>query len=459
MANACEVLPACDNLDGRLLLQRTIYGPQFGFDEQPALPGLGSAGAGLRPYADLMFGMTWRQVGLCQAPPTSVMGLAPGEVVTVGIRTRQSRSFTQLVRDAAESSQTISHSDRHTSEHGTQPVPPATGGGGGGGEDILGDIVKLAPIFIGMFGSIFSDALPVVGGIVGGILGGPVGAAIGGAAGSAVGGLIDNGIAGGGGGSGASPVVETGSITDEIINTITHSESQSHLRETNVSTAEESEQSIRRTFGNPYLDRTLQLRFIPVFNQFAVTVSLVRVTPGLVAHFAEPVANASLNMLTMQTTTAKMAIAERAAAVRPIAVALHAANQVGDDEGVRRPMAALLQRLSARDKQSRGTLLERGLSWDRTEVRGNGIHVPIASPDNVASAWKLRGEEATKFKKALGRIDAAQLDKIFVPRVRTVSVFAGTHVEAVPGSCVLPDVPADLKVIVPGATQYLREKE
>jgi hypothetical protein len=35
-----------------------------------------------------------------------------------------------------------------------------------------------------------------------------------------------------------------------------------------------------------------------------------------------------------------------------------------------------------------------------------------------------------------------------------VHVFAGVHVEAVPGNCVLPDIPDHLRVIVPGGTQY-----
>jgi len=35
-----------------------------------------------------------------------------------------------------------------------------------------------------------------------------------------------------------------------------------------------------------------------------------------------------------------------------------------------------------------------------------------------------------------------------------VHVFAGVHVEAVAGNCVLPDIPEHLRVIVPGTTQY-----
>ena len=106
----CDPLIQCVDLDGRILLQRTVYGPQLGFN---ADPGALAAGAGLRPYLDLELRVSWRSLGLCQGPPASVMGLAPGEVVSVGIRSRQSRTFSGLVRDAAEASKTSSHSHRH----------------------------------------------------------------------------------------------------------------------------------------------------------------------------------------------------------------------------------------------------------------------------------------------------------------------------------------------------------
>lgn len=461
MADMCKVLDECSDLDGRLLLQRTVYGPQFGFDPQPAT---GGAGAGLRPYADLTFGLRWRSVGLCQGPATSVMGLAPGEVVTVGIRTRHSRSFSSLVRDAAEASRTSSHTDRHVRQRGTQPAAGGGSGGGGGGgidgEDILGAVVSLAPVIIGAFGSFLGDALSVVGGVAGGIIGGPVGGAIGAAAGGAIGGLIDNAIDGGGGGGGAnSPVVETASVTDEIINTIGRSESESHLRESTVTTADESESTIRRVFGNPYLDRSLQLRFLPVFNQFEITTSLIRVIPGLVTHFAEPAAPAVRQQFSasLAAGAVRMATAELASQVRPVATGFHLIDQVGDSDGVRRPMVAMLRSLGSREDNEKGVLVERGLSWDRAEVRGHGIHVPVAAAENAVSAWNLKGKEAESLVNSMKRIDPARLDVIFKPRVRKISVFAGTHIEAVAGNCVLPSVGDEFKAIVPGATQFVRQ--
>ena len=125
----CDPLVPCVDVDGRILLQRTVYGPQFAFSVDA---GALAAGAGLRPYVDLVLGVTWRSQGLCQGPPTSVMGLAPGEVVSVGIRTRQSRTFSSLVRDAAEASKTSSHSHRHTQEQVPRQSPGGSAPAGGG---------------------------------------------------------------------------------------------------------------------------------------------------------------------------------------------------------------------------------------------------------------------------------------------------------------------------------------
>jgi hypothetical protein len=435
------------------LLQRTLYGPQFALASQGNVMGVSTNAVGLRPYADLTLGMTWRQVGLCQAPAASVMGLAPGEVVTVGIRTTSSRTFTDLVSDAASSSQTITHSDRFLNQQGTQPAPQ-TGGGGGdssGGGGILSSVVSLAPMAIALFASIWDDALSVGEAAAGAIAGGA--GDIAGAAAGAIGGLIDNGITGGGGGSSA--VVQTSSMTQDILDEISRTQSQSHLHQTTVTTSEESEQTIKRTFGNPYLDRSLQLRFIPVFNQFEITIALVRITPGFVTHFLEPTASIdprSLGGIQSGGMQLRLLAAQQAPSVRPVASALHVTDQAGADDAVRRPMLDMLRTVGSRGNDP--AALEHGLSWSQTQVRGNGIHVPLSATADVVSAWKLKEQTAARFKASMTSIANDRLGAIFKPLVQTVSVYAGTHVEAVPGSCVLPDIPAELRVIVPGGTDY-----
>ena len=125
-----------------------------------------------------------------------------------------------------------------------------------------------------------------IGGVVTGAVNGVVGAVtdIAGAAGNAVADLVDNVIGGGGGPAGAgvgAGFAGTVQRISEIINTVDRSESESSLRESTVTTTTENEQTISRTFGNPYLDRSLQLRFIPVYQRFEVTTRIVGGLAGL----------------------------------------------------------------------------------------------------------------------------------------------------------------------------------
>jgi len=63
----CDPLIQCVDLDGRILLQRTVYGPQFAFNADAG--GL-ATGAGLRPYLD----WCWASAG---APRGSAKGRPP----------------------------------------------------------------------------------------------------------------------------------------------------------------------------------------------------------------------------------------------------------------------------------------------------------------------------------------------------------------------------------------------
>ena len=152
----------------------------------------------------------------------------------------------------------------------------------------------------------------------------------------------------------------------------------------------------------------------------------------------------------------RLLAAQQAPSLRPVASALHVTNQAGADDAVRRPMLDVLRSVGARGNNP--AALEHGLSWSQAQVRGNGIHVPISEVDNVVSAWKLKGQAASRFKGSVASISPDRLGAIFTRLTQTVSVYAGTHVEAVPGSCVLPDIPDELRVIVPGATQYAAKR-
>ena len=504
MADPCAPLAPCNDLDGKLLMQRSVYGPPLAFDPGTVpLAGLSTRGAALRGVLDLQFELRWRSTGLCQGPATSVMGLAPGEVVTVGLRTRSTRTFSSLIRDAAESSRSSSHSDRDT---GPAPKPVAAGAGIGG---IIGGIVSaiseqagaspagrfveqladrvgdqvgreankvadfasaraeqaidLVPIFVSKFGSIFGDALGAIGGAVGTVVGGVAGAVagVGTAAGNAISDLVDN-VVGGAAGGAAAGIAGTVQQISEVVDTVERSESESHLRETNVTTSTESEQTIQRTFGNPYLDRSLELRFMPVFHRYEVTTVPVGGRAGLATIVAdldpaERPAPAAGGLAERFATlrSANIAAPLAASSVSRVRTALTSSVRAGDEDALRVPMMTLLQRATGPEDARRAVRLDQGLAWERTDARGSAVHVPLADADVVHRAWGLSAKVAERLQDALGRLTPDRLGRLFPqPNVRVVHVFAGVHVEAVPGNCVLPEIPDHLRVIVPGATQY-----
>src|SRR5215471_20696251 len=469
MADPCAPLAPCNDLDGKLLMQRSVYGPQLAFDPGTvSLAGLSTRGAALRGVLDLLFEVRWRSTGLCQGPATSVMGLAPGEVVTVGLRTRNTRTFSSLVRDAAESSRSSSHSERDT---GPAPKPPSGAGGIGG---LIGGIVSaigeqagatpagrfvesladkvgaevgreanrvadfgvsaaehaidLVPIFVSKFGSLFGDALGAVGGAVGSVVGGVVGAVtnIGTAASNAISDLVDNVVGGAAGAGAAAGLVSTVQQIQDVVDTVERSESESHLRETTVTTSTESEQTIQRTFGNPYLDRSLELRFMPVFHRYEVTTVPVLGRAGLATVVADPdpgerPAPAAPGLAGRLANLRAAASAAPMTALAPsrVRTVLTSSVQAGDEDALRVPMMTLLQRATG--------------------------------PEDARRAAR----PAERLQHALTRLTPDRIGQLFPqPNVRVVHVFAGVHVEAVPGNCVLPDIPEHLRVIVPGTTQY-----
>ena len=505
MADPCAPLAPCNDLDGKLLMQRSVYGPQLAFDPGTvSLAGLSTRGAALRGVLDLLFEVRWRSTGLCQGPATSVMGLAPGEVVTVGLRTRSTRTFSSLVRDAAESSRSSSHSERDT---GPASKPPSGAGGIGG---LIGGIVSaigeqagatpagrfvesladkvgaevgreanrvadfgvsaaehaidLVPIFVSKFGSLFGDALGAVGGAVGSVVGGVVGAVtnIGTAASNAISDLVDNVVGGAAGAGAAAGLVSTVQQIQDVVDTVERSESESHLRETTVTTSTESEQTIQRTFGNPYLDRSLELRFMPVFHRYEVTTVPVLGRAGLATVVADPdpgerPAPAAPGLAGRLANLRAAASAAPMTALAPsrVRTVLTSSVQAGDEDALRVPMMTLLQRATGPEDARRAVRLDQGLSWERTDARGSAVHVPLADPDVVRKAWGLAARPAERLQDALTRLTPDRIGRLFPqPNVRVVHVFAGVHVEAVPGNCVLPDIPEHLRVIVPGTTQY-----
>jgi hypothetical protein len=506
-------------------MQRAVYGPQLAFDPgSVAFGGVASRGSALRPLVHVRFEVSWKSAGLCQGPPTSIMSLAPGEVVTVGLRTRTTRTFSSLMRQAAEKTRSSSRTDR-------QVGPPGGGGradllagvrgalgelggllGGFGAaanqaaqgiagsaagrlgetrefaealakelakraadhadtlsvlkemaseqgraaDDAQDEAIELVQTFVGQFGSFLQDAAGAVVGTVAGGVAGAVNAVsnIADAAGSGVADLVDNVVAGTG-------LVGTMQQISEVIETVERSESESSLRETTVTTSTESEQTITRTFGNPYLDRSLQLRFIPVFQRFEVTTKVVKGTAGLATVAAEQ--DDGFQQSASAPTATNEPIIRALAGSRgrlTMKSALRASSGSGAESSVRGTMLAAVQKAAqAGGAGATSARLDQGLAWDRTTTLGNAVHVPLAKADDVTKMWKLKGQVSQRLKGALKKLEPGEIEKITPqPLKRVVHVFAGLHVEPVAGECKLPDIPEHLRVVVPGGTTYAVQK-
>src|SRR4026209_490870 len=109
----CAPFALCEDLDGRLLINRTADGPAIGVElaDLPFGP-VTIKGASIHPYVRWTYGQTWSAKEACLGPARSVLGLAPGETVTIEVTHRESVDSTRLVRDAADRTNTISKTDR-----------------------------------------------------------------------------------------------------------------------------------------------------------------------------------------------------------------------------------------------------------------------------------------------------------------------------------------------------------
>ncbi len=461
----CHLYDQCRELDGKLLILRNIQGPVLAREDGELTFGdLKLHGGELRPYVDLFFNQTWTPKEACYAPTRSVMGLAPGETVTLDVAMREQVDFTNLFQRAAESSEVTTNTRRK----GRELVDA----------DWDGNAVELEPLVIEDWGSLFETIGTVGGAIAGGAAGGPLGAVGGGWLGGKVGGLLDGLFGGGGGGAAApQPLTDILTIVEEVTSSIEKTESQSTLSERTSSTSRVSERRITRTFSNPYRDRSLELRFIPVFRRFEVRTWPASAHLGLSFNvgnlkFPETRMGAKfghfLERRMLDPRIASVAAGdlglddELSGEVRAGAVHEHLSANAGfytkaflrdaaqqrNSDWIRMPVANFLDKLEASPETPRaerateqGRTLTRGIAWSRTLVRDNTIQAPLAAVDNVVSAWKLAGDDEARFRGSLEAIRPEALTAAVQPLVRNVHLFMGTHIEAVAGQCVLPHVP------------------
>ena len=118
-----------------------------------------------------------------------------------------------------------------------------------------------------------------------------------------------------------------------------------------------------------------------------------------------------------------------------------------DEETIHGAFASLLSRNSRQAPQHAD--IAAGLAWSQSEVRANVLHVPLSPLEDVQSAWKLGEAAKAHLKAAVSQVTPARLDAILgTPPVRTAHVYAGSHMEAVPGQCVLPNIVTDALSVV-----------
>jgi bifunctional DNA-binding transcriptional regulator/antitoxin component of YhaV-PrlF toxin-antitoxin module len=273
MADYCAPFAECTGLDSRLLINRTVYGPALAIQlaEIPFGPVV-LDGASLHSSVTWSYEQTWSAREACCGPVRSVFGLAPGETVTLEVRRREEVEVTDLVQSAMESSEVRT---RLQGERRPRPSDARTK------DQLKEQMEKIREMQTIAAKSMSSPFLEFI-----------IAAAVADEVSDAVAGSDDerkdkfvdqvSQMHEHENGSGAGTINgDTLASIDSILERVEVSESRNSFAETRTSEKTVTEQMLRRTFSNPYRDRTLELRFIPVFRRFEVRTRLVGSEPGI----------------------------------------------------------------------------------------------------------------------------------------------------------------------------------
>jgi len=430
MAEAlCEPFASCEGLDGRLLISAAIQGPPLAWDlGEVSFGSFTSSGVAARPYVEVRLDQTWTPKEACYAPIRSIFSLAPGETVQIFASVRHQVDFTRLVSSASSDGRSTQRTE-HESVAQTNVDQIKTEQTKKVVEAMRDQIAAKAMMEQKMrYASGYSSFWETVANIVApGIGGAIVNAAEG----------VANHVEHTSTGS-ADAVKDAMNAARDAVETISRSEAQ-HSRTDSTTTTETTEtiQSIKRTFSNPYRDRTLQLRFIPVFRHFEVRTRPASVKPGIALHVgaarAVSIAAAAGGLRVRDALAEAPSLVDSAALQQPLARLLSGTQNIRGAATGAAPAAAA--------GAGAGGSPVGALRWSESIVREDSVLVPLAEAETAASAFGLKGKERASFLGTLARISPDAVAKLVPVAVQHVHLFMGTHIEAVAGECILEDLP------------------
>jgi hypothetical protein len=426
MPEACELFKSCKNLDVRTYIWRTFEGPSVAvadgtvpFTEDTAITGIST-----QMFVRLLYEASMVLGDACIAPTRSVLGLGPMERFTyVTSRTREI-DLGLLLRQATEKTNSVEETVRQALETVSVDTTTTTSGS----SDSSG--FSLGPI--GSWDFSGENSASATEKVVG---------------------------------------TTTTDLTDTITTTL-ESETTSTVSEVTAGFTDTTTQATTRTLVNPYHDRSLMFRFHPVFREVLLTLKFTGAKVGLsftTGSFAKPptvaahgefLQRAVRDKALVQSAMATVAVpgmaragagarARTSPAERQLEVHLQAnkrfytaawVHEVRRFRGTE-PLVALTEgALQTTRLVERGPRKSPGLDLDRITVSGDRILVPASDPKTLAAKVKLpEGERAVIARLA----DDAFLDQLRAKQKKELKLhlFMGTHVEVIPGACVLPDVP------------------
>jgi len=421
----CDPYEACENLDGRLLLNRTLTGPSLASVGSELGLKLSSAkvpNVRALPFAKAIFQQTWRAKDACIGPARTILGLAPAEELVFEERTVRQFDFSSVITRNQEFSSTFGTETRTETEDIQTSVDTTST------STTDTDTVDLGPL--GTWGSGGDADVKTI-----------------------------------------EEVVErtTRKLT-EVLTSVSATQVNGLGSEISTSTSITSESSLSRRIVNPMRDRTMELRFHPVFRTFEVETSFLNWVFGMilrpaieldrdfvvanpnfiqrvipVARLAPETQLIEPGPLPMQPMYARLAQDDTHAIVADLKSAerrntrkfiVHTRNVEGLS-GFRRLATSALSSPEMRPAAAKDVPVEGAFALDQLQVTGNDVELPARSAELFKRAVKL-----PKWQVSL-------LDQLNVPDIldrfrRTFStktevrMFIGTHLEAVPGRCVLP---------------------